>query len=323
MKSASGEMNFQVSQNQMKERIDLYLVNRIPNISRSRIKQHIEAGLVTVDSIPVKASHKVAPGEKVTIKLEPRPQPSFEPVNIPLDVLYEDDNLVVVNKPAGLVAHPGHGNWSGTLMNALLGRFTHLQGLGRDFRAGIVHRLDKDTTGLIVAALDEYTLGELGKQFSARTIERKYNAIVWGNPKEESGLIEGGLGRSQRDRKLFTVTPQGKPAFTRYTVQERFDLHSLLEITLGTGRTHQIRVHLRHLGHPVFGDPVYGGRYARFGSISSMQRTVCASYLEVMKRQALHARTLGFFHPVKREFMRFDSDLPEDFARTLELMRSE
>ncbi len=323
MPPITGEIKILVSPNQTKERIDVYLVNRIPKISRSHIKHLIDLGLVTVDSAPVKASYKVSPGENVTVRLQPRPQPSFEPEDIPLKIVYEDDNLLVINKPAGMVVHPGHGNWSGTMMNALLGRYRELREKGHDFRAGIVHRLDKDTSGLLVAAKDEYTLGALGKQFSARTIERKYLALVWGCPKNLEGEIEGGLSRSPRDRKLFTVSAAGKPALTRYKVAERFELLTLLELKLATGRTHQIRVHLKYFGHPVFGDPVYGGRYARFGGLSSLQRTACARYLEVMKRQALHARTLGFFHPVQREFMRFESNLPEDFTEVLKMLRDE
>jgi 23S rRNA pseudouridine1911/1915/1917 synthase len=281
----------------------------------------IETGLVTIGGKQVKPSHKVSPGEKIKVHLTPRPTTSYEPENLPLNIIYEDDNLIVINKPAGMVVHPAHGHFSGTLMNALLGHNQRLAELGKNFRAGIVHRLDKDTTGLLVTAKDEFTLRELGKQFSERTIERKYLTLVWGHFTEPSGAIEGNLGRSRRDRKLFTVTAEGRPALTRYKVLHKYELHSLLEITLGTGRTHQIRVHLSHAGHPVFGDPTYGGRNARFGALTASQRLACAEYLGIMKRQALHAKTLGFIHPGTKQVLHFDSQLPADFMELLEKIR--
>lgn len=317
------EITFPVAENQKKERIDLYLVKRLSSVSRSRVKQLIDAGLVTVNSERVKPSHLVNPGETIIVHLQPRPGPSFEPEDIPLDIIYEDDNLIVVNKPAGLVVHPAHGNWSGTLMNALLGHNRRLSEFGEGFRAGLVHRLDKDTSGLIVAAKDEYTSGELGKQFQERTIERSYISLVWGRPKKDSGVIEENIGRSKRDRKIIAVRPDGKPAVTSYRTLELFELFSLLELRLGTGRTHQIRVHLSHQGHPVFGDPTYGGRNARFGNLTQIQRHKCAVLLEIMKRQALHARTLGFTHPVTGESINIDSELPDDFAELLKRLREE
>jgi 23S rRNA pseudouridine1911/1915/1917 synthase len=199
----------------------------------------------------------------------------------------------------------------------LLGHNRKLKEYGEDFRAGIVHRLDMDTTGLIVAAKDQFTLVELSRQFSARTIERKYHALIWWHPKKPEGIIEGNIGRHAIERKLFAVTSNGRPALTRYKVIEKYELFSLLEIILGTGRTHQIRVHLSYFGYPVFGDSTYGGRNARFGSLSPSQRIFCAELLTIMKRQALHAKTLGFLHPVKKEFMRFDSELPSDFQELL------
>ena len=314
-------IELKVTLNQKRERIDVYLVNRLPQITRSRIKQLISEGLVTIDSKPLKPSYKISPGEIITLQLKSRPQPSFEPENIPLDIIYEDKHLIVVNKTAGMVVHPAHGNYSGTLMNALLGHNRQLAVLGEEFRAGIVHRLDKNTTGLLVAAKDEYTLSELGKQFSGRTVERKYLALVWGQFKRNEGVIEGNLGRSDRDRKTFSVKPEGKPALTNYKVIEKFELFSLLEITLGTGRTHQIRVHFTHIGNPVFGDPTYGGRNARFGRLTPSQRLLCAEYLGIMQRQALHAKTLGFQHPATKKFMRFESELPQDMRQLLDRLR--
>jgi len=310
-------MEFRVAEKQKKERIDTYLVSRLPQVSRSRIKQNIDAGFVRVDGVVVKPSHLVSPGEIITLQILPRPGPSFEPEDIPLDIIFEDDNLVVVNKPPGLVVHPAHGNWSGTLMNALLWHNKELLELGENFRAGIVHRLDKDTSGLIVTAKDEYTLSELGKQFHDHTIKRTYQALVWGHPQEKSGIIEGNLGRSRSDRKMITIREDGKHAVTHYTVLKYFDIFSLLELKLETGRTHQIRVHLSHKGLHVFGDPTYGGRNSRFGRLTQQERIRCAGYLEIMKRQALHAKTLGFVHPIKKEFMNFDSSLPPDLRELL------
>ena len=316
----SGEINIQVADKQRKERIDTFIVSRLPAISRSRVKQLIDAELVTVDSIPVKPSHKVTPGENISIKLQPRPQESYEPENIPLDIIYEDEHLVIINKPAGLVMHPAQGNWSGTLVNALLYKNQELAKKGAEFRAGIVHRLDKDTTGLVVAAKDEFTLGELAKQFSKRTIKREYQALVWGRFKKRRGTIEGNLGRSPKDRTLIAVIPDGKIAVTHYTVLEEFELFSLVEVKLETGRTHQIRVHFASKGRPVFGDAAYGGRNARFGGLLPSQRITCAEYLGIMNRQALHAKTLGFHHPVKKEDMVFDSELPDDFKQLMQML---
>jgi len=314
-------MTIIVAEKQKKERIDIYITNRLPAISRSRVKQLIEAGLVLVNSLPIKPAHQVSPGETIVIKLTPRPQESYEPQNIPLNVVYQDAHLMVINKPAGLVMHPAQGNWSGTVVNALLWHNQASGGLGPEFRAGIVHRLDKDTSGLIVVALDEFTHSELSGQFNDRRIEKKYQAIIWGRLKKPSGLIEGNIGRHPKNRKLFALTLDGRPAVTHYQVLEEFELLTLVEIKLETGRTHQIRVHFSHQGHPVFGDPAYGGRNARFGSLTPSQRIICAEYLTVMKRQALHAKTLGFFHPIKKEKMCFDSELPPDMLELLSMLR--
>lgn len=277
--------------------------------------------MVTVNSQPVKASHSISPGETIKIRFSLRQKPSFEPENIPLNIVYEDEHLIVVNKPAGMVTHPGNGNWSGTLMNALLGHNRQLAEMGEDFRAGIVHRLDKDTSGLMVAAKDEIAHRKLSLQFKEKTLEKKYIALVWGQPKKKEGVIEGNLARSHRDRKIFTVREDGKYALTRYKIVEYFELFSSLEIQLDTGRTHQIRVHLSHSGHPVLGDPVYHGRSFHYNTLDSFQRELCNRCLKIMTRQALHAKTLGFTHPATGEFMRFDSELPEDFEDTLKILR--
>ncbi|MBC8278454.1 MAG: RluA family pseudouridine synthase [FCB group bacterium] len=317
----AGVLTLQVAEKQRKERIDVYIVSRLPAISRSRIKTLIAEELITVDSVPIKPSHKVSPGETIEIKLKPRPQESYEPENIPLKIIYEDDNLAVIDKPAGLVVHPAQGNWSGTLVNALLWHNRELSKMIDGFRAGIVHRLDKDTTGLMVIAKDEFTHMELARQFSARTIDKKYQALVWGHFKKKTGMFDGNLGRHPKDRKLIAIIPEGKPSVTHYQVIDEFELFSLVEIKLQTGRTHQIRVHFSHNGHPVFGDSVYGGRNARFGGLTPSQRIIAAEYLTIMPRQALHAKSLGFFHPVRKEDMVFDSDLPEDLAHLLEMLR--
>ncbi len=317
----TGEFTIQVAEKQKKERIDVYIVNRLPSISRSRVKQLIANELITVDSLPIKPSHKVSPGEIIKIRLQPRPKESYQPENIHLDIIYEDDNLMIINKPAGMVMHPAQGNWSGTLVNALLWHNRKLMEMGKQFRAGIVHRLDKDTSGIIVTAKDEFTHSNLAKQFSKRTIQRSYYAIVWGNIKKNRGTIEGKLGRHPKHRKLFSVIDNGKTAVTHYRVLQRFELLTMVEVKLETGRTHQIRVHFSHIGHPLFGDATYGGRNARFGKLTTSQRTVCAEYLALMKRQALHAKTLGFYHPVKEEWMQFESELPEDMQNLIKMMR--
>ncbi len=315
------ELTISVPGNQRKERIDIYLVQKMSGVTRSRIKQLIDAGYVKIGDEIVKPSRLVIPGDVISVYFEPRPGPSFEPENIPIDIVYEDENVIVINKPAGIVVHPAHGNWSGTLMNALLGHNEQLKEMGKEFRAGIVHRLDKDTSGLLIAAKDEFTLSELGKQFRDRTIERIYVALVWGQPKKDFGVIDKNLGRSQKDRKIFTVTDDGKPASTSYKTVEKYNLFSMLELKLGTGRTHQIRVHLSYMGNPVFGDGTYGGRNARFGKLTQNERKKCAEYLRVMQRQALHAKTLRFFHPVKEENMYFESELPEDFQGLREMIK--
>ena len=263
----------------------------------------------------------MSPGETIEIKLKPRPQESYEPENIPLKIIYEDDNLTVIDKPAGLVVHPAQGNWSGTLVNALLWHNRELSKMVDGFRAGIVHRLDKDTTGLMVTAKDEFTHMELAKQFSARTIDKTYQALVWGHFKKKTGMFDGNLGRNPKDRKLIAIIPEGKPSVTHFQIIDEFELFSLVDIKLQTGRTHQIRVHFSHNGHPVFGDGVYGGRNARFGGLTPSQRILAAEYLTIMQRQALHARSLGFYHPVKKENMTFNSDLPDDMAHLLEMLR--
>jgi 23S rRNA pseudouridine1911/1915/1917 synthase len=301
--------------------LDRYLARQVAHLSRSRIQALMEAGLITLDGKPVKASHHAKHGEEVLI-LIPGPEPSpLEPEDIPLDIRFEDEHLIVVDKPAGMVVHPAHGHPSGTLVNALLHHCRDLPGIGGVERPGLVHRIDKDTSGLLVVAKSERALAGLAKQFKEKSAERKYQAIVWGHLTPPEGRIAASLGRSPRDRKHFAVIAGGKEAATRYRTLERFELFSLLELQLETGRTHQIRIHMQHAGHPVFGDPQYGGRNRRLGALTTSQREIIAGLFEILPRQALHAAVLGFAHPVSGKMLRFESEFPEDILNVLGRLR--
>ena len=303
-------------------RIDRYLAEKLEGLSRSRVQQLIEKAHVLVNGEPVKPSHQIRPGEHIEVTV-PEPEPTdVVAQDIPLEILYEDEYLLVLNKPAGMVVHPAFGHSEGTLVNALLHHCRNLSGIGGELRPGIVHRLDKDTSGLMVVAKDDVTHRELSRQFSERSIDRTYLAVVWGHFSEKEGRIETFYGRSPTNRKKMAVLPEGKLAITNYRVKEELPLISLVELKLGTGRTHQIRVHMAYLGHPVLSDYVYGGRRKRVGSLTARSREIAERYLETMKRQALHAQTLGFTHPATGERMFFRSPLPEDFAALLELARS-
>jgi len=307
-----------------RERIDKFLTNQIENSSRSKIEKLIESGLVLVNGQTVKPSHRISPGEKIVVKIPKEPRPELTAELIPLDIVYEDDYLLVVNKPAGMVTHPGHGNYTGTLVNALLYHCSKLSKVnvsGGEVRPGIVHRLDKDTSGLLVVAKDDETHRHLAKQFFHKTVDREYWAIVWGHFNSTRGVIETELGRSKSDRTKFTVVKGGKLAITEYEVLEKFDFLSLVKLKLKTGRTHQIRVHLAYIGHPVFGDPTYGGRRIAWGGIDRKKKLFVDELLKIMQRQALHAKTLGFIHPERNEFMKFDSELPEDMKKLLEVLK--
>lgn len=360
MSSEFREIKLRIASQEAGLRLDRYLARQMAGISRTRIQALMDAGLITIAGQAVKPSRPVKNNEEVVIRI-PGPEPSpLTPEEIPLDVRYEDAYLIVIDKPAGLVVHPAHGHPSGTLVNAILwhlssagsppfleesplsplkkggitsagivvpplikgGQGGFVEGETADvIRPGLVHRLDKDTSGLLVVAKDERTLSGLAKQFKEKTAERKYRALVWGHLKPAEGRIEAPLGRSPRDRKLFGVVEGGKEAATRYRTLERFELFSLLELQLETGRTHQIRIHMHHAGHPVFGDPQYGGRNRRLGALTTAQRAFVAKLLEILPRQALHAGVLGFKHPATGEFLRFESDYPEDFRQVLEMVR--
>jgi 23S rRNA pseudouridine1911/1915/1917 synthase len=312
-----------VPPNKEKQRLDTFLTQVLGTVSRSRVQKVIAEGKVTVNGAPAKSSHLIAPLEKIAICVPRPPKVDVLPENIPLDILYEDEHLLVLNKPAGLVVHPAFGNWSGTLVNALLYRCGDLSSIGGRQRPGIVHRLDKDTSGLMVVAKNDFAHHHLSRQFSEKRTEREYWALAWGRFKKRRGQISTYLARSPKDRTRIAVRPEGKIAITHYEVIEELALLTLVKLKLETGRTHQIRVHLSHISHPVFGDLTYGGRNRQLGALSNQQRQLAAVLLDMMPRQALHAKTLGFVHPVKNELLRFDSELPDDMKQLLTRLSKE
>lgn len=299
-------------------RIDRFLVVRIENASRSKIQDAAQAGFILVNNTPVKPNYKVKPGDEVRVMMSQPPREiEIIPEDIPLDIVYEDDVLIVVNKPAGLVVHPGYGNYTGTLVNALAWHFKDLPMFkdNTDPRPGLIHRIDKNTSGLLVIAKTETAKVKLAAQFADHTSQRTYQALIWGNPKVEEGTIEGHIGRSLKNRKVMTVFPEGeygKPAITHFRVLQRFDYVSLIECRLETGRTHQIRTHMKHIGHPIFNDNEYGGDRILKGTTFTKYKQFVRNCFETCPRQALHAKTLGFKHPETDQLMRFDSSLPRD-----------
>ena len=304
-----------------KERLDVFLTGHVENATRTKVQRAIRDGTVLVGGKRTRASHQVSSGEVIHVTLPKAPPQDVVPQNIPLDILYEDTHLLVVNKPAGMVTHPAYGNYRGTLVNALLYHCNTLSSLNDTTRPGIVHRLDKNTSGLMVVAKDDSTHAALARQFARRTIRREYQAIVWGRFGEQRGVIETRLGRSKSDRKKMAVVGEGKLAITEYTVLEEFPYLSLVELKLRTGRTHQIRVHLAHINHPVFGDPDYNGRHLLWGPGTPAQKAEVQRLLKLLPRQALHAKTIGFFHPATGKETCFDSNLPGDMAAVLDCVR--
>lgn len=307
-----------------KERIDTYLANTIEYATRSRIQQLIKANLVTVNDKIVKANQIIGPGDYILVRIPCSPRPeNIEAEDIPVHIVYEDDYLLIVNKPKGMVVHPSLGNHSGTLVNALLFYTKNLSLYNDAFRPGIVHRIDKDTSGLLVVAKDEWTHAELSKQFKAHDLDREYWALCWGKFEEKQGEILGNIGRSKKDRKLFTVTEdEGKHAHTFFEVLEEFEYLTLVKLKLKTGRTHQIRVHMAHINRPIFGDPTYGGRKIAYTPPNCpKQKAQVENLLELIDRQALHAKTLGFYHPRLNKKVYFDSPLPNDFETVLNKLR--
>jgi len=308
-------------------RIDKFLANRIENISRSKIQEAAEGGNIFVNDKPVKPNYKVKPLEVVTIMLTfPPREIEIIPQDIPINIVYEDDDLLIVNKEPGMVVHPSYGHYTGTLINALA---FHLKGNSLfesdDIRPGLVHRIDKDTSGLLVIAKNLNSKVHLAKQFFDHSIERKYVALVWGNPDLDTGTISGNIGRSLKDRKVMTVFPKadfGKAAVTHYSVIERFSYVSLIECKLETGRTHQIRAHMRYIGHPLFNDETYGGNEVLKGTTFAKYKQFVANCFEIIPRQALHAKTLGFIHPSTGLYVSFESDLPDDLTTVIEKWRN-
>jgi 23S rRNA pseudouridine1911/1915/1917 synthase len=318
----SREFDIIVPPGKTRERIDVFITHFIENATRSKVQEAIEAGHVLVNGNPTKASYKVSPNDVVHITLPKPPPQEVTAENIPLNIVYEDEYLIVINKPAGMVTHPAYGNYTGTLVNALLYHCgSKLSDLNSDDRAGIVHRLDKDTSGLIVTAKNNWVHAKLAKQFAQRSVDREYWAIVWGLfGKKKKGVIEANLGRSKSDRKKITVVENGKHAVTEYEVIKEFGFLSLIKLKLRTGRTHQIRVHLHHIGHPVFGDPTYHGRSLAWGKITKRNKELTHVLLQIIQRQALHAKTIGFIHPSTNEKMFFNSKLPHDIKEVLEVL---
>jgi 23S rRNA pseudouridine1911/1915/1917 synthase len=342
---------FTIPSKQAPVRLDVFLTESLPNASRSKVQDAIEAGTVLVNGSPAKVSRKIQPADVIECRLMKPPPLELIPENIPLDICYEDNALMVINKPAGMVVHPGFGNRYGTLVNALLWHFGQREAVplieaSQDeddedddseeasesalmasdaVRPGIVHRLDKDTSGILVIAKDAVSHARLAKQFAERTAKRQYYALVWGIVKEDVGVIEGNLGRSPRDRKKMAVLPKGgKIAITEYAVLERFSSCTLLALKLRTGRTHQIRVHCAHIKHPLVGDEDYGGSGVVYAGNSGQWKGLGERLLKLIPRQALHAKTLGFTHPSgEGKWLEFDSELPEDFAAALEAARKE
>ena len=308
-------------------RVDTFLVSRLENASRNRIQQAAEAGCILVNGVAVKSNYRVKPLDVVAVVMD-RPRYEFEiiPQDIPLNVVYEDEDVLVVNKQPGLVVHPGHGNYSGTLVNALAYHFRNVPQYDvSDPRLGLVHRIDKDTSGLLVIAKTPEAKTNLGLQFFHKTTQRKYVALVWGTMEENDGRIEGNIGRSLKDRLQMTVFPDGdygKSAVTHYTTLERLGYVSVVECRLETGRTHQIRVHMKYIGHTLFNDARYGGDQILKGTTFTKYKQFVQNCFEVCPRQALHAKTLGFKHPRTGESMFFDSEIPEDITNVIAKWRN-
>ena len=305
-------------------RVDKFLMARVENVTRNKIQKAAKAGSILVDGNEVKSNYKVKGGDEVKVLFSHPPYENLlVPEDIPLNIIYEDDILVVVNKSAGLVVHPGHGNYSGTLLNGLLYHFDQLP-KNLNERPGLVHRIDKDTSGLLVVAKTEQAMTHLAKQFFDKSSERRYVALVWGDVKEDEGTIEGAIGRHPKNRlqmAVFEDNSQGKEAKTHFKVLERFGYVTLIECQLETGRTHQIRAHLKFIGHTLFNDARYGGDKILKGTSFTKYKQFVDNCFVLLPRQALHAQTLGFIHPLTGEKMAFETPLPEDFKSALEKWR--
>ncbi len=317
--------------NQSSIRIDKFLIDKLDKVSRSRIQNAIAIGCILVNEKPVKSNYKIRPGDEISLVLPSNPNESDEllPENIPLEIHYEDEHLMVINKPPGLVVHPGVGNYTGTLVNALLFHFQQhqlpvMKGNSPD-RPGLVHRIDKDTSGLILIAKNDYAMTHLSKQFYDHTIDREYIALVWGDVKNEKGTITGNIGRHEKDRMQMTVfqdESMGKHAVTHYEVVEKMYYVTMVKCKLETGRTHQIRVHMKHIGHTLFNDDRYGGDRILKGTLYSKYKQFVDNCFIIMPRQALHARSLGFVHPATGQKMFFETPIPDDFNKLLDKWRA-
>lgn len=303
-------------------RIDKFLMNRLLNVSRNRIQNAADAGNILVNNVPIKSSYKIKPNDIISIVL-PHPPRDTEiyPEDIPLDIIYEDDYIVIVNKPAGMVVHPGFNNYTGTLVHALAFHFQNLPNLkGNEARPGLVHRIDKDTSGLLVISKDEFSMTFLAKQFFDHSITRKYVALVWGDI-EKDGTVSGYIGRSLRDRKvmdIFDEEEKGKWSVTHYKVLQRFNFVTLIECQLETGRTHQIRAHMQHIKHPLFSDESYGGNKILKGNANGQYKHFVENCFDLCPRQALHAQSIGFIHPHTKEYVHFEAPFPEDMKTLID-----
>ena len=319
--------SFTVDKGQTPLRIDKYLMNFVENATRTKIQSAAKSGSIQVNGNVVKSNYKVKPKDKIKVLFEyPPHQNLLLPENIDLDIVYEDDELVVVNKPTGMVVHPGHGNYSGTLINALIYHFENLPNNSSN-RPGLVHRIDKETSGLLVIAKTEKAMIDLSEQFAKKTSSREYIALVWGDLKEDSGTINEYIGRNPKNRLQNIVfsgddIEKGKPAITHYKVISRYGYVSLVSCTLETGRTHQIRVHMKHIGHTIFNDSRYGGDLILKGTTFTKYKQFVDNCFKILPRQALHAKTLGFKHPRTKENLSFDSEIPEDIQQCLDKWES-
>ncbi|MBW2961721.1 RluA family pseudouridine synthase [Mesonia aestuariivivens] len=319
--------SFTASKGQEPLRVDKFLMNFVENATRNKVQQSAKNGNVFVNGIAVKQNYRVKAGDEVKVLFEHPPYENLlTPENIPLEVVYEDEALLVVNKSAGMVVHPGHGNYSGTLINALIYHFDNLPNNSSE-RPGLVHRIDKDTSGLLVVAKTENAMAYLTQQFFHKTSEREYVALVWGNVEDDEGTIEGNIGRNPKNRLQNMVyegdeAENGKPAVTHYKVLERFGYVTLVSCKLETGRTHQIRVHMKYIGHTLFNDERYGGERILKGTSFTKYKQFVDNCFKVLPRQALHAKTLGFEHPITKKWMSFNTDIPEDMQKCIEKWRS-
>jgi len=322
------KLSFTVDKGQEPLRIDKFIMKRIENGTRNKIQQAIENEMVLVNDKPVKSNYKIRPFDKIVVFDNRHPDTTdIIPENIPLNIVYEDDDILIINKPAGMVVHPGSGNYSGTLVNGVAYYLKQQNPTLKEdelSRFGLVHRIDKNTTGLLVMAKNPKAMSDLAKQFFNHTVHRRYIALVWGDFDKDEGTITGHVGRHERFRKLFTTYPDGehgKDAITHYKVLERFNYVTLVECRLETGRTHQIRVHMQHTGHPLFNDDFYGGDKIVKGTVFTKYKQFVENCFELCQRQALHAKELGFIHPTTKKQVHFESDLPDDMQAVIEKWR--